>query len=78
MKSPDLSRNSFSGAPFFASSQRTAHSGPELLSFVPQPSLAHDLAQTLLADSIQVSRGTSTSSFGSESDSGFVLNLSRH
>jgi len=53
MKSAFLSPNSFSESSMF-STVRTAHSGPELVSCVPQAGLARELAQALIAEHVQL------------------------
>jgi hypothetical protein len=58
MKSPFLSPNSFSESSMF-STARTAHSGPELVSCVPQAGLARELAQALIAEHVQLTAHTS-------------------
>src|SRR5579871_1085689 len=43
-------QDAFSSAPVFVSHLQTACSGPELAAYVPDPELARELAQTLIAD----------------------------
>jgi hypothetical protein len=47
--------NNYSPTPVIISRLHTACSGPELAAYVPDPELARELAQTLIADQFDIS-----------------------
>jgi hypothetical protein len=85
MKRPDLSRDRYSdGSSWAMSSALTAvfspaHSGPELATCVPEPSLAQDLARTLLNDRFELTHyaAPSTTHATSGIPAGFSIGLAR-
>jgi hypothetical protein len=77
MKHPNLSRHLFNSSPMFVSNLRTAHSGPELVNTVPQPNLAHELAQILLTDRTQLTQAPAITMLGNGLAIGFTIGLAK-
>ena len=80
MNAPDLSRESYSDATALSAALDPAHSGPELASCVPDPMLAQELAQELLADHFELTRFNTyanTSHSSSGMNVGFTIGLAR-
>jgi hypothetical protein len=75
MNSSDLSRSFRADSSALSPALRPAHSGPELVSSVPQRVLADALARTLLTDRIELTRNTISTNTGSGLTSSFTIGL---
>jgi hypothetical protein len=75
MNSSDLSRSFHADSPALSPALRPAHSGPELVSSVPQRGLADALARTLLADRVELTRNSVSQNLGSAISSSFTIGL---
>jgi hypothetical protein len=77
MNNSDLSRSFFySDSSAMSPALRPAHSGPELVSSVPQRGLADELARTLLTDRVELTRNTISTNTGTSLTSSFTIGLS--
>jgi hypothetical protein len=78
MNSSEQSPLVFEAAPVFGCEPgRPAHSGPELIPLLPNPSVGLELARALLTDAVQVSHYSSPIASGILQSPDVVIRLSR-
>jgi len=75
MNSSDMSRSFYSDSYALSPTLSPAHSGPELVSCVPQRGLADELARTLLSDHVELTRNNISQNLGSVLQSSFTIGL---
>ena len=75
MNSSDLSRSFYLNSSALSPALSPAHSGPELVSSVPQHRLADELARTLLTDRVELTRNSISTNTGSGLTSSFTIGL---
>ena len=75
MNSSDLSRSFRADSSALSPALRPAHSGPELVSCVPERRLADELARTLLTDRVELTRNNTSQNLGSAISSSFTIGL---
>jgi len=77
MSSSDMSRSFYSDSSALSPTLSPAHSGPELVSSVPERSLADALARTLLTDRVELTQNFISQSNASSFASNFTIGLTR-